>query len=75
MGEQRRGVYLFKQDSSGGVKVDKVDASDVWHRRLGHLSKAIMSLFSRKMGLFETKVLINFVMYALELNRIGCLLL
>ena len=46
---------MFEEDSSGGVEVNKVDSSDIWHRRLGHPSKAIMSLFSRKMGLFETK--------------------
>ena len=36
MGEQQRRVYLFEEDSSGGVEVNKVDASDVWHQRLGH---------------------------------------
>ena len=53
MSEQRRGVYLFKEDSPREVEVNKVHACDVWHQRLGHPSKADMSLFSSKVGIFN----------------------
>ena len=55
VGEQRRGVYLFKEDEPRRFKVNKVDTCSLWHQRLGHASKGVMSLFSSKIGFFEYK--------------------
>ena len=49
MGEQQREVYVFKEDSSREVRVNKVNTSDVWHRRLGHPSKLYL-YFLEKIG-------------------------
>ena len=46
VGEQRRGVYFFTEDQPGAVSVNKVVTHDLWHRRLGHPSKKVMSLLS-----------------------------
>ena len=49
MDEERRGVYLLQEDSIQEVEVNKVITCDVWHKRLGHPPKIVMSLFTGKL--------------------------
>ena len=55
VGEQRRGVYYFKEIQPGEVEVNRVATCNLWHRRLGHPSKQVMSLISSGNGFYDKK--------------------
>jgi len=55
VGEQRRGIYYFKEIQPGQVKVNRLATCNLWHRRLGHPSKQVMSLFSSGHGFSDKK--------------------
>jgi len=41
VGEQRRGVYYFKEIQPGEVEVNRVATCNLWHLQLGHPSKQV----------------------------------
>jgi len=51
VGKQRIGVYLFQEE----VEANQVKTCDLWHQRLGHRLKEVMTLISSRIGLFENK--------------------
>ena len=48
-GEQREGVYYFKDTPAR--QVNAVDTSCLWHRRLGHPSSEVLSLLPSSLGI------------------------
>ena len=55
VGEQRKGVYYFKEVQPEEVEANRVSTCDLWHQRLGHPSNKIMSLFSNSNGIPNKK--------------------
>ena len=52
-GEQRNGVYYYKDSLSR--QVNMVDARYLWHRRLGHPSNEVLSLLPSSLGVACSK--------------------
>jgi len=52
MGEQRNGVYYYNEMS---LKIQgTVRTSELWHKRMGHPSSEVMSLFAKELGLSDS---------------------
>ena len=56
MGEQREGVYYFKDGSLDKPQVNVVNTDHLWHRRLGHPSRAVLSLLLNNLGVISSNV-------------------
>jgi len=53
VGEQRGGVYYFKDGSLDEAQVNAINTNHLWHQRLGHPSRAILSLLSNNLGVIS----------------------
>ena len=53
MGEQRSGVFFFKDVQPDAISMDHAAIRDLWHCRLGHPYDQAMSLFSNNIGSYN----------------------
>ena len=54
-GEQRGGVYYFKDGSLETTQVNAANTVNLWHKRLGHPSQAVLSLLPNDLGVISCR--------------------